>query len=1003
MATREIVVGERVSIIDVIMQDDLETLGEVVVTALGIKREKKALGYAVQQVGGDELNSVKSGNVVNQLSGKVAGVNIKRNTGIGSSTNVVIRGSSSLGSNQALFVVDGVPIVNRKSGIGGFDFGSTIQDINPEDIASIEVLKGAAASVLYGSQAANGVIMITTKKGELAERQGRKFKLSLNSSATVGFLDKSTFPKYQKKYGAGYGPEYEGNGKYWNLGDIDGDGNNDEYVVTSEDASYGAPFDGHNTYHWWSLYKDLDTYKKKGAWKYADNDPLAYFETPVTLSNSVILSGSGDMGTYRLSYTNYNESGASPNSTLEKNSVSFGSTFDFSDKLSATTSFRYNYQDLIGLNAIGYTDNDMTMFRQWFQTNVDLKQQKEAFEKTGKNLSWNPKNAEKAKNGVPPIYWDNLYFARYRNYSSMGRGRYLGNVALNYSIFKSNKTNVNALLRFATDTYSELQEKRLEKGSTKRGGFGPGHSGSGYVRGDIRSRVLNYDAIVNFDFVLAPKIGLTGLVGGTIRRQYLDRINTSTNGGLKFAGVFAFSNSVNPLSPSDESRVRTGRNSIYGNVSFDYDDFLFLELALRGDKSSTLPEKNATYVYPSVSTSFVFSDLLPHNPILTFGKLRINYAEVGGSAPFAYLKDIYSPFVGVGGGSLALSRTKREPNLKPERQTSLEAGLDLKLFDNKLGLDIGAYQTKTKDQIIATDVSTTSGFSKKVVNAGEIRNRGVELTLSANNIDIGPVKWSSSINWTLNRNKVLSLAKGLDTYQLGSFQGGVSVNARRGEPFGVIYGTDFVYLDGKKVVDPSTGKYKKTSNSDNVIGDQNPNWLAGFKNSFAYKKLNLDFLIDGRYGGDIFSLDMYYGLATGLYEETTFTNDLGKPVRNSLEDGGGFVNPGVNPNGRENIARLQAESFGSFGYKSLPHKAFVYDASYIKLREVSLGYDIPVKRFVGLSAAKLSIVGSNLIILYKNLPHADPEATSGAGNVQSYSVGTMPLFRQISLNLSLTF
>ncbi|APG63889.1 SusC/RagA family protein [Tenacibaculum todarodis] len=988
--------------INIIMQDDENVLDEVVVTALGISRDKKSLGYSTQKVGGEELTTNKSGNFANALSGKASGIQIRKNNNMGGSTNVVIRGNASLtGSNQALFVIDGVPINNTNTNsagqgqaVGGYyDYGNAASDINPEDIESINVLKGAAASALYGSRAANGVIMITTKKGKNSKGIG----VTINSGATFGSIDKSTFAKYQTKYGAGYGPYYDGPGSHWFLEDITGDGNDDQVVPYQEDGSYGAAFDGSLVYQWDSFDPDSPNYRTATPWVNAANGPISFFETPVTLSNSVSLDKSFDEGTFRLNYTKFEQTGLMPNSSIDKHNISMTGSFKLNEKLTATGYANYIKTSGLGRNSTGYGDNIISNFKQWWQTNVDLKQQKDIYFATKRNVTWNPATADA---GSAPIFWDNPYWNRYENYQNDSRNRFIGNISLNYVL--TDWLNITG--RIATDTYSEIQEERRAVGSVASSfGVTRANETSGYGRRNISNTETNYDLMFNFDKDLSDKLNLKGVIGTNIRRNHLQTIYASTAGGLIVPRLYSLQNTVNANPRPVERDEKIGVDGIYASASLGYDDTYFFDATIRRDHSSTLPEDNSSFYYPSFAGSFVFSKLLTDQDWLSFGKLRANYAEVGNSAPFDFLQDTY---VIKDDRGTSVANTKKNLDLKPETTTSFEAGIEMKLFKNRLGFDFAYYKNNSIDQIYGVPTTTSTGYSSKVLNAGEIQNQGVELSISGTPIKTDDFSWKANVNWSKNKSKVLSLADGITNLQLGDFQGGVTINATVGQPYGVIQGTDYTYLNGEKVVDESNGQYIATGTSDQVIGDTNPDWLMGISNTFKYKNFSLSFLIDIQQGGSIFSLDQYYGLATGLYAETAFTNDLGNPVRNSLANGGGFINPGVNPNGNANTTRINAERFGAFGYRrGLPNSAFVYDASFVKLRELAITYNFSQKIIDKsfLTGGSVSFTGSNLWIIHKNLPHADPESGLSAGNLQGYSVGSLPTTRDFGFNIKLQF
>ncbi|WP_106792667.1 SusC/RagA family TonB-linked outer membrane protein [Aquimarina sp. Aq78] len=997
-ADQEVIVGAQKTI-NVQLEVTASQLEEIVVTALGISRDKKSLGYSTQEVDGEDLTKVKTANFVNALSGKASGIQIRKNNNIGGSTNVVIRGNASLtGSNQALFVIDGVPINNTNSNSAGqgqaqggyYDYGNAASDINPEDIESINVLKGAAASALYGSRAANGVIMITTKKGGKSKGMG----ITVNSGMTFGTIDKSTFAKYQTQYGAGYSP-----GFYQE--DILGDGTaDDETVKYDDDASYGSAFDPNLLiYQWDSFDPASPNYRTATPWVNAENGPISFFETPITITNSLSLDKGYDQGSFRLNYTMFDQTGLMPNSSIKKHNFSMSGSFKLSDKLTATGYANYIKTDGLGRNSTGYNDNIVSNFKQWWQTNVDIRQQEDIYFATRRNVTWNPASADA---GSTPIYWDNPYWKRYENYQSDSRNRFLGNVSLNYVI--TDWFNITG--RVATDTYSELQEERRANGSVPtRFGVSRGNVDSGYGRRDIRNTETNYDLMFNFDKNLSDEFNIKGILGTNIRRNHFQSIYASTSGGLSVPRLYSLQNSKGPLPLPVERDEKIGVDGVYASVSLGYKNMLFLDGTIRRDHSSTLPKGNSTFYYPSIAGSFVFSSLL-ETDIISFGKLRANYAEVGNSAPFDFLYDSYNVNTPIGSASTSVGNVKKNPNLKPERTTSTEIGLEMKLLQNRFGFDVAYYVNNSIDQIFGVPVSRGTGYTSKILNAGEIENKGIEVSVSGTPIKTDDLSWKVNVNWSKNKNKVVSLEDGIENLQLGDFQGGVTINATVGQPYGVIYGTDYTYINGQRVIDPSNGQHIKTTASNNVIGDTNPEWLMGISNKVNYKNLSFSFLIDIQKGGSIFALDQYYGLATGLYAETAFINDLGNPVRNTLADGGGFINPGVNPDGSTNTTRIRADRFGAQGYRrGLPDAAFVYDASYVKLREVSLTYTFPKKLidYTFLNDVSISIIGSNLWIIDKNTPHEDPEGGLSSGNLQGYSTGSLPTTRDFGFNLKLQF
>ncbi len=978
--------------VDVALSADSKQLSEVVVTALGIQRTKNSLPYSAQTVKGEEVSKTRDANFINSLSGKVAGLEIKRNNTMGGSTNIVLRGAKSLtGNNQALFVIDGVPFDNsntnssgQRTGRGGYDYGSAAADINSDDIESISVLKGAAATALYGSRASNGVVLIQTKKN------AKGLGITVNTGATIGQIDKSTFPKFQKLYGAGYGQYYEDPTGYFLYRDINGDGTDDLVAPLSEDASWGAPFNPNlMVYQWDAFDPSSPNYGKARPWVAAKNDPTSFFETAVSTNNSVMIEGGGDKASFKLGYTGTADKGILPNSRYTKDNINFGASYNITSKLTANGSLNMVKTRGLGRYGTGYDDKNVsTNFRQWWQTNVDVYEQRDAYFRNRQNVTWNWADPT----DLVPIYWDNPYFARYENYSNDGRMRYTGSVGLTYKV----NNWIDILARVSLDSYNEYQEERQAYSSVTT---------SSYARYDRSYAEYNYDLMANFNRDLTKDLNLKGVVGTNIRTQSLNSIYAATNGGLIVPRVYSLSNSVSPIQAPSEGVSNKEVDGYFAGLNFAYKDYLFLDITDRQDVSSTLPVNNNSYNYPSASLGFAFSKLM-NKSWLSYGKVRANYAEVGADAPSSVLKDPYdyqTPFDG--NPMFSIPGTKNNENLKPERTKAYEAGLEMAFFNSRLGFDVTYYKQNTVDQILAVAVSRATGYNSKYVNAGDVENKGIELSLYGTPISKGEFSWKVDVNWSRNRNKVVALAEG-DNLLLGSFQGGVTLNAALGQPYGQIRGTNFVYhANGGKIVG-SNGRYLISGTANEVIGNVNPDWIGGINNSFKYKNLNLSFLVDFKQGGSLFSLDQYYGLATGMYEETAGLNDLGNPLRNSLADGGGIIREGVNANGDPNTVRASAVNYGAYGYRYSPAAGFVYDASYIKLREVVISYSLPKALVAKLGPVKgvdFSLIGRNLWIIHKNLPNADPEDGISSGNLQGYQVGSYPTARTFGANLKFRF
>lgn len=1014
MKTLEVPIGANNNI-TVSMGSEALQMDEVVVTALGVSREKKSLGYATQELEGEDVSTVKRDNFINNLQGKSAGVNIKSTGNMGGSSNIIIRGSSSLTqNNQALFIVDGVPINNNNynnagqlSGRNGYDFGNAASDINPNDIASMNILKGAAATALYGSRAANGVIIITTKKGSTSMGKTKKYGVTINSNVTGGWYDKSTFPTYQKSYGAGYGPYYSdttlANGEYYPAFeyyyDINGDGIDDWTVPTTEDASFGTEFNPNfSLYQYDSYYPASPNYMKKTPWVAGENGPDYLLQTALTLSNSIEVAGGGDAATFRLAYTNLYQTGIMPNSEIKKNNVNFNGSYDVTKNLVVSAAANYLNTQGKGRNSTGYSDNVMSGFRQWMQTNVDYKMQETLYNATEENLSWNPVGPT----DWAPAYWDNPYFQRYQSYETDERNRIYGYMMAEWQIIPT----LSLMGRAAVDTYSELQQDRKAMGSGS-GEFGVGRPDvtSGYSERSINHIETNYDLMLKYYENYGENWNLTALFGTNIRRDKYSNTFASTDGGLIVPGLYTLGNSTNPNLSPEQTFQEVGVNGVYLSASVGFKNYLFVDASVRRDVSSTLPEDNNTYFYPAVSASWLFSNNLSAD-WLQLGKLRAGYAQVGNDAPWGATQDVYDQNTSFGETALfSLPITKANSELKPESTSSIEAGIELIMLRKRLGFDFSFYKNNTINQIIPVAVSYTTGYSSKYVNAGEVQNMGYEIILNGGIIVKNNFRWDMTINWAKNNNEVISLAEGIDNLQLAALQGGVTINARVGEPYGAIQGTDYVYTNGERTVG-SNGYYLRTATSDIVIGNVNPDWTGGMNNKFSYKSWNFSFLIDWQQGGSVFSLDAWYGMATGLYDVTVFTNDLGNPVRNTLADGGGLIVDGVYADGTPNTTRVAGDDYRVFGYSRNPNSTFIYDASYVKLREVVLSYSIPQKTMQKANwiyGATFSLVGSNLWIIAKNLPYADPEASQSSGNIQGWQSGVMPTVRQIGFTVNLQF
>ncbi|HXB06962.1 MAG TPA: SusC/RagA family TonB-linked outer membrane protein [Puia sp.] len=984
-------------------------LDQVVVTALGIRRAKNTLPYAAQTISGDEANKVRVSNIADGLSGKVSGLEIRQNNSLGGSVNVIVRGIKSLGfNNQALFVVDGAPLDNSilvsgsttnngtsNGGLGsggGYDMGNAASDINPDDILSINVLKGAAATALYGSRAANGVIMVTTKKG----RSGTN--VTANSGMTLGRIDKSTFVVRQNLYGAGRSDNLATGG--FISKDINGDGIPDLVVNTNAPRSWGPKFDKNINVYQWDAFDPLSpTYHKPTPWVAPKHGPEYFFNTAITNNESVFLDGANEKGSYKLGFSRINETGDMPNQNDGRNTINFGSSYKLTDQITVAATANYVQETAVGRNATGYdgTRNSNTQFRQYGEVNVDYKEQKEAYFRAQKNITWNWNDPTTAA-GLTPFSYNNPWFTAYQNYENDSRNRTYGNVMLSYQVLSW----LNILGRVSLDTYNQMQEERVAVTSIGT---------PSYSRLNSSFRELNYDLIATVNKDINPNFKFNGLLGVNMRRDVISSIYQSTTGGLIIPNLYAISNSVGAISAPTETSTPKAVDGYFAGATLTYRDFLSLDGSFRRDRSSTLPVDANAYNYYAISGSWQFYEQLKDKALwMSSGKLRANYATVGNDANWGSIQDVYNqpnPFVAGTTSSIlfSLPTTKNNDALKPERTNSKEVGLEMSFLKSRIGFDVSFYHTNTVDQILPIAITPSTGYGSKYVNAGNLQNQGFEVSVYGTPVKTRNFSWEITANWTRNRNKLISLNSGATNLQLATFQASISTNATVGKPYGQIEGQTYTYVKGQKVVSADGSAYVLSTTTTNVLGNFNPDWIGGVTNSFKFKRFSLSFLVDVRKGGTVWSLDQYYAQQSGILFSSTGKNDLGNDKRLPVANGGGIILQGVKADGTPNTTRAAITSGNSL---LLPPPDEAYDASYIKLRELSFGYHIPGRAFGGASkvikGVDIQLLGRNLWIIHKNLPMADPEDGASAGNSnQGLQFGTYPTIRSLGLNLKMQF
>lgn len=994
----------------------------LVTTALGLKRTRNSLPYATQQVKAEELNRTPGANFVNNLSGKVAGLQITSANTLGGSSNVILRGFKSLTqSNQALFVVDGVPFDNTTPNQNGYDLGNLASDFNPDDIESVTVLKGPAASALYGSRAANGVIVINTKKGSLSKKG---IDITVSESIQLGSVDKSTLPEYQTQYGQGYGSAgynatYPDQAGFFYYTPVIGSGGQPRQVVqTDQDQVWGPAYDpGLTVYNWNAFSPGNPNYGKATPWvAAAHHNATDFLATPLTNITSIILNGSSDRGTFKAGYTNTYDKGILPNSNIKKNLLNFGATYNITDNF--TIGAVIYYIDENGLNRDSYdfraANTIIRDFRQWWPTNIDLKEQKDDYFRGRSNATWNWLGgyATSAPGNLPKAaYHNNPYWTLYENYNNDSRQRYFGNIDATYKI----TSYLNLTGRVARDNYDQLFETRIAVGS---------YQTPAYTKYIASFSETNYDLLLNFNKDLNKDFNLKALLGGNVRQTVNSSTYAATSGGLVVPHFYALSNSVKTPAAPAETYLRKEVDGIFAGITLSYRELVTLDGTLRRDQSSALPKGNNAYYYPAVSGNFLFSKLLPGFSWLSYGKLRANYAEAGNDAPVYSLQNTYVPGTPFNGQTLFnYTLTNNNPGLVPEKNKSYEFGLEAAFLHNRIGFDLTYYHSRLINQITPISPSTATGFTSFYVNGGAVQNQGVELTVNATPVRIRNFAWNIALNWSKNQNKVISLYNDQPSYTIASFQNSVQLVAETGKSYGILRGTDYQYLNGQRLIDEN-GYPVKAVNTKSDIGNINPDWLGGITNNFTYKNFSLSFLIDIKQGGDLYSLDMDYGSWSGVIAETAGNNEQGKPVRSALNAGGGVVLQGVTADGKPNTVRVDASDINLDGSKfpfgsvnSLAAKSYVYDASYIKLRELVLSYSIPQKiiaRTKFIKGLDLSLSGRNLWIIHKNLPYADPEQGQASTTTSSsapiiynanatigYQTGAYPSVREFAFNVKL--
>ena len=954
----------------IVLVEDKTELSEVVVTALGIKRDRKALGYGVAEIKGADLTKAKETNVINSLAGKVAGLVVNQTAGGASgSTRVLLRGNTEIsGNNQPLYVIDGVPLDNTNFASagteGGYDLGDGISAINPDDIENMTVLKGPAASALYGSRASHGVILITTKKAD-------KDKVSIEYNGSLTFdVQNSQWDDIQQTYGMGYGGAYS------------------RTATTGTNASWGAKADDF-------LVEYFD--HEKRPFQMYPNNTSDFFRTGLTAQNTAIMSVNSGKTGVRFSVTDMRNKDILPNTHMSRDNFNLRVTtsagpvdFDFTAN--------YTREDVKNRPALGDSQSNvgknlMTLagtYNQAWLKNYETSE--------GDYANWNG-NDQYNKNP----YWD-LY--KNENTSAKDVFRLTGKAIWNIDEHLKLQGTIGTDMNFMT--FEDFVCRTT-----------PGKSAGQLQNQNYNNRTLNAEllALYNNQF---GNFDVNATLGGNIFRvDNKTSIFTGTDQQMK--DVVAIMNYAQQS--IQQNTYKKQINSLFGSASVGYMHTYYLEATLRGDKSSTLPISNNVYLYPSFSGSVVFSEFIKNKSIINYGKLRASWAQVGSDTdPYQLTLNYTTGKYSYGGYVIGMinNNTKPEKDLKPTRTNSFELGLEMKFFQGRLGLDVTYYNQLSKDQIIGLASSSTSGYNYSLVNAGEIQNKGIEVALNGRVLQIKDFAWDAGVNFSKNVNKVKSLVDGMDYFELEKATWcGVSVGAEVGKNYGSIIGRDFQRNEnGDVLINPESG-LPYVSETTHTLGNASWDWTGGFYSTLTYKNFRLSAGFDVKVGADLFSMSMRSAYATGKAsgtlagrEEWYRSEENRKAANMTIEEWRaagkceGYVVPGVIANGdgtySPNTIPVNPESYWKSAADNAP-SMFIYDNSYVKCREITFGYTFP-EQMLGkyVKGLNVSFVARNPFIVWKNIPNIDPDSgynTSGLG----LEYGSLPSRRSYGINVNVKF
>ena len=1000
LMAKEVAIAPQVS---VTLKSDTHLLDEVVVTALGISREKKALGYTAQEVKQNALVQGKDNNLLNSLSGKIAGVRITNTQGDVGSSRIVIRGETSIaGENQPLFIVDGIPVDNSQLNArsSGRDFKNAIADLNPEDIKTLTVLKGPNAAALYGARAAHGAIVITTKGGD---KRQKGIGITLHSSTQVSFV--ATLPEFQNLFGQGAGGRFS----Y-----VDGKGAG---VNDGVDESWGPRLDIGLLIPQFDSPLDADGNRVATPWVSHPNNVRDYFRMGISTNSGISVARGDDKYQFRVGYNYEKQVSIVPDAGTNKTNISLNTDYHLAKWIvvGATANYIvYTAPSLPGSatpSGSNVRSNSPMLQFLWFGRQVDTNSLKADYTR-----NWNSS------------YYDNPFWSASYNTQSQERHRLIGDLHAEFRL----TDGLNVRFRTSTDWYNDRRKSKVKWGSA-----GAGSPYGSYAEDAYTVKENNTEVLATYIKQLNKNWGIDALLGFNVRnKQYENNYQAAPR--LAVADLYTLTNSRDPLTSSNDF-YRLRQYGLYGSIQLDYRRWAFLNITGRNDWSSTLPVDNNSYFYPSVTASVLLSEAFGwRSKAVNYLKIRGGWSQVGADANPYQLATVFTSETAFNGNPLQSSSTiGMNPNLKPEKTSSIEAGFEAAFWDNRLYLDFTYYKTDSRNQILKLATTAASGYTSQVRNAGHIRNRGYEIQLGAVPIQTSKgFRWNLDLNYGANSSKVVKLDdEGLITsYQL--YSSGIQILASVSEAYGTLFGTSYVRDANGNVVVDANG-LPKISTTNKTLGKFTPDWTGGISNTFSYRSLSLSFLIDASVGGSIFSNTNKTGKYTGVLANTLsgrdaehgglwyYTDAMGNNVRlpespsYSVSSDGlyyaqvneqstrvyqdGIMVEGVTESGSKNEEVVSAEKYYHRIYSIA--EANVYDASYVKLREVALSYRLPRlwTQKLHLQEASVTLTGRNLWTIYKSVPNIDPESALTTGNAQGVEAYSLPTTRSFGVNLSVKF